>query len=99
MFNTGGAIHLFAELYYDIHLGDYFILTPSFAPGLYAKRNSKDLKYVLEFRSQIEFTFIFNNHSRIGFSFNHISNASFGEENPGVESLAITYVIPFLKFQ
>lgn len=95
MFNTGGAIHLFAGLYYDIHLGDYFILTPGFAPGLYVKRNSKDLMYVLEFRSQIEFTYIFKNHSRIGFSFNHISNASLGEENPGVESIALTYVIPF----
>lgn len=95
MFNTGGAVHIFAGLYYDIHLGDYFILTPSFAPGLYAKRKSKDLMYALEFRSQIEFSYIFNNHSRIGFSFNHISNASLGEKNPGVESLALTYVIPF----
>ena len=95
MFNTDGAVHLFAGLYYDIHISDYFVLTPSFAPGLYAKRKSKDLMYALEFRSQIEFTYVFTNHSRIGFSFNHISNASFGEENPGVESFALTYVIPF----
>jgi len=95
MFNTDGAVHLFVGLYYDINLGDHFILTPSFAPGFYAKRKSKDLKYALEFRSQIEFSYIFNNHSRIGFSFNHISNGSLGEENPGVESLALTYLIPF----
>lgn len=95
MFNAEGAAHIYAGIYYDISIGNYFILTPSFAPGLYAKSGSKDLKYTLEFQSQIELTYILNNDSRIGFSFNHISNASLGKKNPGVESLALTYVVPF----
>ena len=94
MVNTEGAMHIYFGLYYDIPLTDVLFLTPSFAPGLYAQRNSKDLKFALEFRSQLEVSFRLNNDVRIGFSFNHISNASLGIENPGVESLALTYVIP-----
>jgi len=95
MANTDGAVYLFSGFYIDIPIESFFYITPSFAPGLYHRCNSKNLAFALEFRSQIELTYVFNNHSRIGFSFNHISNASFGEENPGVESFALTYVIPF----
>jgi len=94
MINTEGAMHIYFGLYYDIKVAGYLYITPSFAPGLYARRNSKDLKFALEFRSQLEVSFRFNNDVRIGFSFNHISNASLGIENPGVESLAVTYIVP-----
>ncbi len=96
MINTEGAMHVYFGFYYDIKVAGYLYITPSFAPGLYAQRNSKDLKFALEFRSQLEVSFRLNNDVRIGFSFNHISNASLGVENPGVESLAITYIIPIL---
>ncbi len=95
MVNTEGAMHIFLGLYYDIPLTDLLFLTPSFAPGLYAKNRSKDLKFALEFQSQIEISFKFVNGARVGVSFNHMSNATLGEENPGVESLALTYIIPF----
>ena len=94
MANTNGAVHLFSGFYIDIPIASFLFITPSFAPGLYHKCDSKNLDFALEFRSQIEVSYVFSNHSRIGFSFNHISNASFGDENPGVESLALTYVIP-----
>ena len=55
------------------------------------------MDFALEFRSQIELAVRLENDIRVGVSFSHISNASFGEENPGVESLALTYVIPFWK--
>lgn len=94
MVNTGGAMHIYLGLYYDIPITDFLFITPSFAPGLYAKNNSKDLKFALEFQSQIEVSFKFINGMRVGVSFNHISNATLGRENPGVESLALTYIIP-----
>jgi hypothetical protein len=97
MANTEGAMHVYLGLYYDIQLTDFLFFTPSFAPGLYAKNKSKDLKFALEFRSQIEISFNLTNGSRVGISFNHISNATLGKENPGVESLALTYLIPLLK--
>lgn len=94
MVNSEGATHIYSGLYYDIPLTDFLYLTPSFAPGLYVKNKSKDLKFALEFQSQIEISFKFANGARVGISFNHMSNATLGEENPGVESLALTYIIP-----
>ena len=69
-------------------------LVPSFAPGLYFKNNSKDLHFVVEFRTQLEAIFVIPNKLRTGVSFNHISNASLGKSNPGVESIAITFQLP-----
>jgi len=94
MVNTEGAMHVYLGLYYDIPITDFLFFTPSFAPGLYAKNSSKDLKFALEFQSQIEISFKFVNGARVGVSFNHISNATLGKENPGVESLALTYIFP-----
>jgi hypothetical protein len=95
MMNTEGAMHIYLGLYYDIPMTNRIYITPSFAPGLYSQRNSKDLKCALVFQSQLEASFRFDEGGRIGISINHISNASLGAENPGVESLAVTYIIPF----
>ena len=94
MMNTEGTMHIYLGLYYDISVINKIFITPSFAPGLYSNRNSKDLKFALVFQSQIEVSYRFDEGGRIGISFNHISNASLGVENPGVESLAVTYIIP-----
>lgn len=94
MVNTDGAVHVYLGLYYDLFISENLILTPSFAPGIYNNNGSKDLEYLLEFRSQLEISFRFAHGARIGLSFNHISNASLAKENPGVESLALTYIFP-----
>ncbi len=95
MVNTGGAAYIYFGLYYDFPIGNRFLFTPSFAPGLYAKSRSKELNFVLEFRTQIEFFYVFDSGSRIGVGFYHMSNASLGNDNPGVESLSLSYVFPF----
>ncbi len=94
MANTDGAVHLFSGFYVDIPLASFLYLTPSFAPGFYHKCNSKNLDYALEFRSQLELSIRLENNIRVGVSFSHISNASLGKINPGVESFAIIYYIP-----
>ena len=94
MMNTEGAMHIYLGLLYNITVINRIYITPSFAPGLYSSRNSKDLKFALVFQSQLEVSYKFDEGGRIGISFNHISNASLGVENPGVESLAVTYIIP-----
>jgi len=68
MINTEGAMHIYVGLYYDISLTEFLFLTPSFAPGLYAKNKSKDLRLTLEFQSQIEISFKFVNGARVGVS-------------------------------
>ena len=94
MANTDGAVYLYSGFYIDIPLASFLYITPSFAPGFYHKCNSKQLDFAIEFRSQIEMSIRLENNIRVGVSFSHISNASFGEENPGVESIAVIYYVP-----
>ena len=68
-------------------------LTPSFAPGLYGEGNGKDLGHILEFKSEFQASFNFSESSKLGMSYNHISNASLGDKNPGANS----YMFNFLK--
>jgi hypothetical protein len=94
MVNTDGAIHVFSGVLVDIPVFSFLYISPSFAPGIYYHSNSKNLDFFLEFRSQIEVAFKLDNDMKVGLSFNHISNASLGKTNPGVESLALTYSFP-----
>ena len=68
-------------------------LTPSFTPGLYNEGNGKDLGHIVEFKSEIQLSLDLLKNSELGFSYNHISNASLGEKNPGANS----YMFNFLK--
>jgi len=68
-------------------------LTPSFTPGIYNAGDGKDLGHIVEFKSEIQLSLDLLNNSELGFSYNHISNASLGEKNPGANS----YMFNFLK--
>ena len=67
--------------------------TPSFTPGLYHEGNGKDLGHVIEFKSELQFSLDLSQSSQLGFSYNHISNASLGDKNPGANS----YMFNFFK--
>ena len=68
-------------------------LTPSFTPGYYNKGNGKDLGHALEFKSEIQLSLELPMESQFGLSYNHLSNASLGDKNPGANS----YMFNFLK--
>ena len=95
---TGGflteksAFYLYtgAQAEYDLGL---FTITPSFAPGYYNSGNGKDLGSALEFKSEVQVSFNLSDSTELGMSYNHISNASLGDKNPGANS----YMINFLK--
>ena len=70
-----------------------FNFNPSFTPGLYHEGDGKDLGHVLEFKSEFQISLDMSDSSQFGFSYNHISNASLGEKNPGANS----YMFNFLK--
>lgn len=94
-----GTIWAGSGLYADINLGKNIIFTPSFGAGLYAKGNSAtDLDYPIQFRSQIELSYVFSNMTKLGLSLSHISNASLGDHNPGAEILGVYYTIPLNIF-
>tara|TARA_Y100001970_G_scaffold89054_1_gene112387 strand:- start:344 stop:853 length:510 start_codon:yes stop_codon:yes gene_type:complete len=67
--------------------------TPSFTPGLYNEGEGKDLGHILEFKSEIQLSLELPKDSQLGFSYNHLSNASIGDKNPGANS----YMFNFFK--
>ena len=95
---TGGFVTENAALYaytgveWNFDLGPVNF-TPSFAPGLYGEGNGKDLGHILEFKSEVQASFNLSENSQLGMSYNHISNASLGDKNPGANS----YMFNFLK--
>jgi len=95
MMNGDDGKYFYSGLRKNYSISSKWIFTPSFAAGYYDRENSKDLGHNIEFRSQIEFSRDIGNQNRIGFNLNHISNASIGDTNPGVESATISIIRPF----
>ncbi len=82
-------------LLYNWNFADSWFLVPSFGIGLYDEGDSdKDLDFPIEFRSQLELAYQFQNQHRLGVAFGHISNASLGDDNPGTEVLNLYWHIP-----
>ena len=92
MFTADSAAYLYTGVQAQYSLGALNI-TPSFTPGLYNQGNGKDLGHLLEFKSEVQITLNILQNSQLGFSYNHLSNASLGEKNPGANS----YMFNFLK--
>ena len=68
-------------------------ITPSFTPGLYHEGDGKDLGHMLEFKSEVQLSLDLSKNTELGFSYNHLSNASLGDKNPGANS----YMFNFFK--
>jgi len=88
--NSTFYLYTGAQAEYDLGL---FTITPSFAPGYYNNGDGKDLGSALEFKSEIQMSLNLSDDTEFGMSYNHISNASLGDKNPGANS----YMINFLK--
>ena len=86
------ATYLYTGIQAEYNLGK-INLTPSFTPGLYGQGDGKDLGHIVEFKSELQFSLDLFKNSELGFSYNHISNASLGEKNPGANS----YMFNFMK--
>jgi lipid A 3-O-deacylase len=91
MATSDGSTYACGGIAYDLALGQRVLVTPSFAPGLYAQGGGPDLGHVVEFRSQIAVDFRLSRGTRIGLSFSHMSNAHLGATNPGVEALVLNF--------
>ena len=70
-------------------------ITPSFTPGLYHEGDGKDLGHMLEFKSEVQLSLDLSQSSELGFSYNHISNASLGDKNPGANSYMFNFLTRF----
>ena len=97
---TGGfitensAVYIYTGFEWNVDMGA-LTFTPSFAPGLYHKGDGKDLGHVLEFKSEVQLSYELSKTSSLGISYNHVSNASLGDKNPGANSYMFNYLKNF----
>lgn len=97
---TDSSVYGYVGLNYDAELiPNQLYLTPNFAVGAYKQGDGKDLGGTIEFRSGIELEYQFPNSHRLGVAFNHISNASIYDHNPGSEAVLVTYSLPMSAFR
>jgi len=92
MFTADNAAYIYTGVQTHYSLGALNII-PSFAPGLYEQGDGKDLGHIMEFKSEVQLSLDLPKDSQFGFSYNHLSNASLGDKNPGANS----YMFNFLK--
>jgi hypothetical protein len=94
-----GAFYGYGGFALDIYFGRRIVVTGSEAIGGYHHGNDVDLGAVPEFRSAIEIAYRFDDRSRLGVMFHHISNAGIGSKNPGAETALLTYSYPLDKLR
>ena len=97
---TGGfvtensAAYVYTGVEWNVDIGSFYF-TPSFAPGLYHEGDGKDLGHMVEFKSELQLSLDLSQSTEFGFSYNHLSNASLGEKNPGANSYMFNFVKSF----
>jgi len=97
---TGGlvtadnAVYLYTGVQAEYNLG-FLTVTPSFTPGFYKEGEGKDLGHPLEFKSEVQLSFDLSKNTNLGMSYNHISNASLGDKNPGANSYVFNFLTKF----
>lgn len=93
--NARGGGMAYAALYSDIPLGP-IVITPLAGLGAWWHGNhvDEDLGGTFEFRLSLEAAYQFDNFSRLGFRFGHISSAGINKRNPGENDLMLNYGLP-----
>jgi hypothetical protein len=90
-----GAFWAYGGLRRSFRLGRGWRLTPGFAVSLYEEGSTgKDLGGPLEFRTSVELSHRFARGSSLGLAVYHLSNASIYDDNPGSNSLIVTWALP-----
>ena len=92
LFTADNAGYFYTGVQAQYKLGE-INFSPSFTPGLYHEGDGKDLGHIIEFKSELQFSLDLSGTNQLGFSYNHISNASLGNKNPGANS----YMFNFFK--
>ncbi len=67
------------------------VVAPIAGLGDYSEGDSRDLGGVFQFHLGVTVAYRFEDDSSLGITVTHISNASIHGENPGVESILLTY--------
>jgi lipid A 3-O-deacylase len=94
MGTSAGGFYGYGGFGFDVNFGAKWVVTPTFAGGYYYRGGGTDLGSWWEFRSGAEFDYRFENRSRLGVAFYHMSNAGLGKSNHGEQALLLVYSVP-----
>ena len=94
LFTADNAAYVYTGVQANYSIGKLNII-PSFTPGLYEAGDGKDLGHMLEFKSEVQLSLDLPKDSQFGFSYNHLSNASLGDKNPGANSNMFNFLKKF----
>ena len=94
MITADNAAYIYTGIQAQYNLGK-INLTPSFTPGIYEQGDGKDLGHLVEFKSEVQLSLNLFENSQLGMSYNHISNASLGDKNPGANSYMFNFLQKF----
>ncbi|MDT8310889.1 MAG: acyloxyacyl hydrolase [Methylophaga sp.] len=89
--NTDGGYWAHAGVRYDFTLGENWLLTPQLAIVGYEDGGSVDLGSGFLFRSGLELGYRLSPSSKLSMTLYHMSNADLAKNNPGSESLIVSY--------
>ena len=84
----------YAGFILDLHVSRHFVLVPNASVGYYHQGDGKDLGGTFQFKTGARFDYRFDDASRIGIAFDHISNAGINKKKPGEENLLLMVSIP-----
>ena len=90
---TGRDLFVGFGLFLDRPLGRRFMFTPSAGMAIYQEHDGLGLGSPLEFRAAGELTYRLARW-RFGASFEHYSNATLSDSNPGTEIVRVLWVVP-----
>ena len=91
--NGQGGVFAYAGIYADLRFA-HFVFTPLVGLGAYSQGHSENLGGTFEFRLSAAFAYEFDDLSRLGLRFGHISNAGLQSMNPSDNEALATYSIP-----
>jgi hypothetical protein len=93
--NSDGGYWAYAGVRYDWDFSPKWTLTPSFAVAGYEDGAGRDLGYGMEFRTGLDLAYRLSDDSRLALGIYHMSNADIADDNPGSESVIVTYSFGF----
>ena len=94
MITKDNAVYLYSGIETNYSLG-LLKFTPSFTPGYYNKGDGKDLGHGIEFKTEVQLSLDLGENTNLGMSYNHVSNASLGDKNPGANSYTFNFLQKF----
>lgn len=92
--SADGAVSGGGGILVDVPLGS-FVFTPSIGAGLIARgQGSEQPGSVVQFRSQLEVGYTFDNQSRLSVGYSHTAVAGTATVTPGSDAISVYYHLP-----